>query len=114
MRQCNECGKEFVSGNSYRVHKYRFHRVPKQDKLAEIRQFVETTELTPQHEPEPKFETVSEPKTTTTEQSTQNDDRWGRREITRNSGSDDLGSLLAIGGAVAGLILLLLFGGKKQ
>ena len=93
MRQCEKCGNEFKSGNSYRVHYHRFHRPPEQ-----------SIPVQQEPMPEPKAETES----VTTEQ------RGSDREISKSSGGDDLGGLLAIGGAVAGLILLLLFGGKKQ
>lgn len=45
----------------------------------------------------------------------QEPERHGRREVTRRRDDDDdgIGGLLAIGGAVAGLVLLQLFEGKK-
>jgi mannitol-1-phosphate/altronate dehydrogenase len=101
MRQCEECGKEFKTGNSYRVHKHRFHQetTSKQTSLATVAS--EPAEQ--EHVSEPETDQVQ---STSTEQGDQH------REATRSSGGSN-GELLAIGGAVAAIVLLLLFG-KKQ
>lgn len=92
MRACPDCGRQFSSDGSYRVHKFRFHR---EFELPVATQEAAPTASETAQLAEPTPEPVSE-----------------KPEGENNTGSNDGLAWLAGGAVVVVAILALLFGKK--
>ena len=94
---CSVCNKQFKSGGSYRIHKYRYHR----PKPAIERPIEEVQTEEPVERPIEENRTESE------------DDSSGElTESTEESSDSGLGLALGIGGTILAIILFLFFGRK--
>lgn len=92
---CSICNKQFKSGGSYRVHRYRYHR-PKPI----LEQPVEKTQAE---------ESVEQ---TIEENRTEDDSSGEVTESEEEPSGSGLGWALGIGGAIIAVILFLIFGRK--
>ncbi len=91
---CSICNKQFKSGGSYRIHKYRYHR-----------QKLITVPLVEEKRTEEPIEQIVEEKQP--ELDVYSDEG---AEITEEKADSGLGWTLGIGGAILAVILLLIFG----
>lgn len=91
MRTCSDCGNEFSSDGSYRVHKHRFHRT--RPVAEQIAQEVPS-------EPEPEEEEV---KLVSRPEPQAPDSEPVHRTRSGSSGSSGTAGALIIGGIILGL-----------